>query len=97
MRALFVLAIAIASACLREQRVEHFADHALASARKLADAFELLNLRTWPALDLTTRRPAVDLFEDRHDPGFGKPRFLRGTSWLQRCEKAPLPGCLRVR
>ena len=38
------------SACLREQRVEHFADHALASAQELADAFELLlNLRHRPA------------------------------------------------
>jgi len=39
------------SACLREQGIEDFADHALAGARELADAFELLlNLWTWPTL-----------------------------------------------
>jgi hypothetical protein len=36
---------------LREQRVEDFADHALAGARELAHAFEsLLNLRRRTAL-----------------------------------------------
>lgn len=51
MRALCVLAVALMSACLREQGIEDFADHALAGARELADAFELLlNLWTWPTL-----------------------------------------------
>lgn len=35
-RALFVSAVAIASARLREQGIEHFTDHALACARELA-------------------------------------------------------------
>lgn len=41
----------IASASLREQRVEDFADHTLACVGQLVDAFELLlNLRRRPAL-----------------------------------------------
>jgi len=41
------------SACSREQGVEDFADDALAGARELAHAFELLlNLRRRPALDV---------------------------------------------
>lgn len=62
-RVLCFLAVAIASACLREQRVEHFADHALASARGLADAFELLlNLRrrsAFACVIASKHRPAV--------------------------------------
>ena len=50
-RALFVSAVAVASARLREQGVEHFADHALACARELADTLKLLlNLRRRAAL-----------------------------------------------
>ena len=41
-RALFVSAVAFASARLREQGVEHFADHALACAWELAQPLQLL-------------------------------------------------------
>ena len=64
------------SASLREQGVEDFADHALACAGKLADAFELLlNLRRWPALGVA--------------PGLAADQFLdAGAERLQRLQRS---------